>query len=148
MPYILFLILLLTLPGCNRLQTKIENAESIAYTNDFFKKLIKTKNFNIVSFQKIIPLADEAVFYIEGDGQAWINKNRVSTNPTPRNPIALTLASIDDSSNVIYLARPCQYLDLKKEPRCQSHYWTSKRASKEVIESINSAISQIKKNRG
>lgn len=145
MQYILLLVLLLASPGCNRIQTKIENAESIAYTNNFVKKLIKTTDFNIVSFQKIKTHSDDAVFYIEGDGQAWLNKRRVSPNPTPKDPVALKLASIDDSSTVIYLARPCQYLNLEKEPRCQPDYWTNKRASKEVIESMNSAISEIKK---
>ena len=53
--------------------------------------------------------------YIEGDGRAWLNKNRPSLDPTPKNSLALKLAEIDPAPNVIYLARPCQYSKLIKK---------------------------------
>jgi dienelactone hydrolase len=59
-------------------------------------------------------------------------------------PIALKLASIDTNANVLYVARPCQYLWPQKMNRCSSKYWSNKRGSEEVISSINQAISIVK----
>lgn len=136
------------LPGCNNLQTKINNADAIALKSSLKKKIIKTKNFNLVSYQKIDSSSKIAVIYIEGDGLAWTSKHRVSNNPTPDHPVALEMASIDNSSTVIYIARPCQYVDLANETLCRADYWTNKRASKEIIESIDTAISKIKTKSG
>jgi dienelactone hydrolase len=84
------------------------------------------------------------VVYIEGDGMAWISRDQLSSNPTPVQPIALKLASIDTNANVLYVARPCQYLWPQKMNRCSSRYWSDKRGSEEVISSINQAISIVK----
>lgn len=136
------------LPGCNSLQTRIDNADAIALKSNFEKYIIKTKNFDLVSYQKINSSSKIAVIYIEGDGLAWTSKRRVSTNPTPDNPVALKLASTDPFSNIVYIARPCQYVDLSHETYCKADYWTNKRASKEIIESIDTAISKIKTKSG
>ncbi|MDD4183555.1 MAG: alpha/beta hydrolase, partial [Candidatus Omnitrophica bacterium] len=80
--------------------------------------------------------------YIEGDGNAWITRNCLSNDPTPKIPLVLELASIDESANVAYLARPGQYsknLAIKVEPV----YWSGKRFSREVIGSMSEAIGQL-----
>jgi hypothetical protein len=74
----------------------------------------------------------EANIYIEGDGSAWLSRAQQSLNPTPENPVALKLAAEDKSQNVIYLARPCQYVNIDKN--CSSDYWGNKRMAPEVIE--------------
>ena len=145
MQYIFIFALLFSLFGCNSIQTRIENAESISTQNNFHKKVIQTKLFKLISYQKLSRTSEIAVVYIEGDGLAWKNKYKVSQNPTPNNPIALELATLDSSPLIIYLARPCQFINLDNEVNCQHQYWTNKRASIEVIESIDSAISEIKK---
>ncbi len=139
-----FSLLCLNLSGCNNLQTRINDADSLAVKNDFIKKIIPTDQFNIVSHQKINSYSDSAVIYIEGDGAAWLNKYRISPNPTPINPIALEMAILDKSQNVIYLGRPCQYVNTETEVACNPEYWTNKRASSEVINAINTAINNIK----
>lgn len=133
------------LSACNSLQNRLEQAEIISTKNNFERKIIETTLFNLVSYQKINNSSKSAAIYIEGDGLAWKNKYKISPNPTPTNAIALKLATIDTSPIVIYIARPCQFINIDNETNCKPEYWTSKRASKEVIESISAAIDSIKK---
>ena len=40
---------------------------------------------------------------------SWVDRFTPSSNPTPTNPLAFKMALVDESENIIYLARPCQY---------------------------------------
>jgi len=64
--------------------------------------------------------------YIEGDGRAWRNARQPSLDPTPHDPVALKLAAEDPAPNVLYIARPCQYLN---DPARGCHFkvWTEQR---------------------
>lgn len=90
--------------------------------------------------------------YIEGDGAAWINRSQISPDPTPSNPVALKLAVIDAKINsgrqVLYLARPCQFVSFSENPSCNSFYWSSGRYSEAVISSMNMVISLAAKEIG
>lgn len=81
--------------------------------------------------------------YIEGDGYAWVTRNRISGDPTPRQPLALELASLDPAPNVVYIARPCQYTSLDTSYACDEAYWTGLRFAEEVINSMNGAVEWI-----
>ncbi len=83
--------------------------------------------------------------YIEGDGRAWLTRTRASRNPSPKNPVALKLAAQDTGANVMYIARPCQYVSSKKNPQCEYPYWTHKRFAPEIIDSVTAAIDIGKK---
>ena len=83
--------------------------------------------------------------YLEGDGRAWLSRYRASHNPTPRNPVALSLAARDYADNVMYIARPCQYVSFDKNPDCKFPYWTHKRFAPEVIDSVSAVIDLGKK---
>ena len=138
------LLACLLLVACNQVQVRMDSAEFLATGHGFEKSILQTSLFKIVSYQSITSADTVATFYIEGDGLAWSNRTRISPNPTPKNPLALRLALIDPSENVIYLARPCQYVDLSLEKQCHSDYWTSKRLAPEVIDSMNEAITIVK----
>jgi pimeloyl-ACP methyl ester carboxylesterase len=86
--------------------------------------------------------------YIEGDGMAWISRDQLSNNPTPVRPVALELASMDSSVNILYIARPCQYLWPQSMSNCSSDYWNNKRGSEEVISAINQVITIVKAKEG
>ena len=90
--------------------------------------------------------SDTLIIYIEGDGFAWHNRHTPSDNPTPKNPIAFKLAMAHnaETENTVYLARPCQYINLKTQPLCTPKYWTSHRFASEVIQSTNAAIDELK----
>ncbi|WP_414683398.1 lipase family protein, partial [Methylophaga sp. UBA5088] len=77
--------------------------------------------------------------YIEGDGLAWLNRRKISSDPTPVDPLVLKLAVHDKQA--VYLARPCQYV---KSDRCDKKLWTSARFSTEVVESMNQAVTELK----
>jgi hypothetical protein len=120
--------------------SKINKAINIADSAELTSTVIKTSTFKIQAFYRIKKTGSPLNIYIEGDGRAWLNRNNPSANPTPNNPIALRLASIDKNKNVIYLARPCQYVDLSNEEHCDVPYWTQKRFARPVIIAINEAI--------
>ena len=105
---------------------------------------VKTNSFRLAGFYRVGNPRKPISIYIEGDGFAWIDRYTISSNPTPRNPLALKLAGLDQDSNVVYFARPCQFVDLSLERYCNKRYWTSHRFSKEVLSSYNQALDQIK----
>jgi pimeloyl-ACP methyl ester carboxylesterase len=58
--------------------------------------------------------------------------------------VALHLAALDPSPNVIYLARPCQFEGIRSVD-CARTYWTDGRFAQEVIDAYSEAISAIMK---
>lgn len=89
--------------------------------------------------------SDTLRIYIEGDGLAYMSRNRYSPDPTPTDPVALRLATADPSQDVIWLARPCQY---HKGPHCNRKYWTSHRFAPEVIATYDHVLNRIKAETG
>lgn len=84
--------------------------------------------------------------YVEGDGFAWRTRTQASTNPTPKRPVALNLAISDTSgAPVLYLARPCQYVQESDWGQCSPRYWTTARLAPKVIHALSDAISQAMK---
>ena len=72
----------------------------------FEAKQIETSYFSIAVWEKeTIRKKEPLRIYFEGDG-----------NPNPAHKVALYFAEQDPSSNVIYVARPCQWVD---EPICR-----------------------------
>lgn len=82
--------------------------------------------------------------YIEGDGAAWVNHEYPSEDPTPKEPIALSLALAQPIGAVAYLARPCQFIGLDNKSLCSAAIWTSARYSEGVVQSSNQAIDLLK----
>jgi hypothetical protein len=130
------------LQGCSSLSPSIryEYADRLATEKNWQKLTIDTTLFPIQSYVSPIQSGELLILYIEGDGLAWISKTKVSSNPTPLNPMALKLA-LKDKGNVAYLARPCQYL---QNELCLKKYWTSDRFSPDVVSSMNQAVTYIK----
>ena len=147
--YTIILIVTLLSGGCSsKLSPKVRQhtADTVAQAGNLAQQKIVTDDFLLTTYQHFDSTADnkQMVVYIEGDGMAWISRDQLSNNPTPVQPIALKLASVDTNANVLYIARPCQYLWPQKMNACSSKYWSNKRGSEEVILSINQAISIVK----
>ena len=98
----------------------------------------------IISFHKPGRLPGRMVVYIEGDGNAWRSRSRVSRDPTPDDPVALRLALRDPAPGVLYLARPCQYVGREFIAGCDPSLWTTGRYSPDVIEAMDRAITDSK----
>jgi hypothetical protein len=86
--------------------------------------------------------------YLEGDGRAWINRGRVAENPTPDDPVALRLAAADRGSSILYLARPCQYVEGPDFRNCAPLYWSSGRFAPDVVVATTNAIDLAKAESG
>jgi pimeloyl-ACP methyl ester carboxylesterase len=86
--------------------------------------------------------------YLEGDGRAWINRGRVAENPTPDDPVALRLAAADPAPAVLYLARPCQYVEGPDFRHCAPLYWSTGRFAPDVVAATTRAIDIAKTETG
>jgi len=111
---------------------------------DFQHEIIKTKHFQIATWQRISDSNADVHIYIEGDGNSFDAYGRPTSNPTPKNTMFRELVARDKSSNVVYIARPCQFVS---DDVCNIHDWTDARFSANVIDSISYAIKKIAKNR-
>jgi hypothetical protein len=141
---ILRLILLVVFcTGCNSQKVMNNIARDIALTTGLRPILLHTSTFSIKGYYRFQKPGAPLTVYLEGDGLAYLNRNVPSRNPTPKNPMGLRLASLDMRENVVYLARPCQYVDLKVEKLCNIPFWTEKRFAKEVILAIDEAIDKL-----
>src|SRR6056300_840250 len=127
---ILIFLSLLIFTSCSY-QSFDQRVHLINNENDgSFKKVIYDKGFiDIFSLQKI-KNGQEAIIYIEGDGLSWIDRFTPSSDPTPVDPLTFKLAKLDQSPNVIYLARPCQYI-ISNE--CRKEIWTKLQYSKAIM---------------
>ncbi len=107
---------------------------------DFAYKEVQTNTFRLSAWVKIKNPSATVKIYIEGDGHAFYASGRATNNPTPIGTLLREIAFNDTSENVIYLARPCQYI---KDSYCSTQHWTTARFSKEVINATYQAISQL-----
>ena len=146
---IAILALCLSLSSCLTVPSASERltaADTIAQDAGLHRSRVRTAPFLLTAYSRIQNPGQPLHIYIEGDGYAWVTRNRVSGDPTPRRPLALELAALDPAPNVIYLARPCQYTSSEMNSVCEDEaYWTDKRFSEEVIGSMNQAIDKFVK---
>ena len=80
--------------------------------------------------------------YIEGDGHAFDRHGQPTDDPTPQGTFVRELAAKDTSPNVVYLARPCQYI---KSNRCRVSDWTTGRYNSDAVHATQSAILTLMK---
>ncbi|MBU1868974.1 MAG: alpha/beta hydrolase [Candidatus Omnitrophica bacterium] len=148
--FFLALFIFFSASGCAAINQSSDRgypAEKIASSYGFEKFYIHAGQFRLAAFGRFGKPAESVTIYIEGDGHAWQTRSLVSLDPTPLDPLVLLLAVKDDSSNVVYLARPGQY-PVSLKPDCGNEYWAAKRFAPEVIDSMNQAVSQIKQSSG
>ena len=122
---------------------RMSQMNMVSKAQGFTQKTVKGGDFWLATYQKITNPAMPYVFYIEGDGLAFSGKYEVSENPTPMRSMLILLAGLDERPNVVYIARPCQYIPMHLNPRCDASYWTDKRMSDGVVNSISEAIDSI-----
>ena len=134
-------IIIFFLASCISLEKRTNLALDISAKGNFKNFVFNTKNYQIFSAQRLINKNQIINIYIEGDGRSWIDRDTISSNPTPTVPFALNLANIDTDNNVIYLARPCQYAFNQK---CNDSVWTSHQFSKPVLMSYMEVLDAIK----
>lgn len=141
--FILGIILLILTAGCATYGPGYRAADIIASNHYLKKEFVRTDICAITVFHNFTRPNAPLTVYIEGDGAAWRSRRELSEDPTPRHPLVLSLASMDPSENVAYIARPGQ-LTLSGKPDCDPAYWSGKRFSMEVISAMNSTIDNLK----
>lgn len=141
------LVIISGIQGCTdiSLTKRNETADNLALQAGWQKSTLQTQYFSHRAYLPKQNQSERLTIYIEGDGLAWINRHKPSSDPTPLNPLALKLALADGRNDVAYLGRPCQYV---MSSVCEQRYWTSARFAEEVIASTDEAISQLKKQIG
>lgn len=132
------------LVGCVSDDSRI-TAKEIAQHSRLSRDDIQTNPFLIATWSRITAPVHSLRVYIEGDGFAWKSRTQPSDDPTPRNPIGLMLAATDKNQNVLYIARPCQFIGPPLPAHCDKRVWTSDRFSPSVIDAMNDALSQFVK---
>ncbi len=144
--YFIPIAIFLILPGCATVASSFDpqvHTQRIANKHQFTKERIPAGIFTLTAYEKLRQHGSLVRAYIEGDGRAWLSRHEVSFDPTPAHPVLFELAALDPASNVVYLARPCQFDNSATEEPCGPEYWTDKRFSEEVISSVNSALDAI-----
>ena len=106
---------------------------------------IKTDSYEIATWQKIDNPKNNLIhIYIEGDGHAFDAYGQPTSDPTPRGTLMRDLAAADNFENVVYMARPCQFI---MNEYCNESDWTNGRFSQKIIDAQSRAIKQIAKNK-
>ena len=103
---------------------------------------ISSGNYTVASWYKITKPGLPLKVYIEGDGHAFDSKGHPTSDPTPEGLFLRKLAVDDNSPNVVYMARPCQYL---MGQNCCEKDWTTGRFSSAIIDSMEASVGVLKK---
>jgi len=133
-------VIIVIVAACTDSAARLDAARSLALRGGLHQAVLSTPFFNLETFVRNPAPAESVTIYIEGDGAAWVSRTLPSADPTPRNPLALKLAVLDRSANVVYLARPCQYV---RSPACSVDDWTGRRFSEEAVRAVSAAIDQV-----
>ena len=134
------MILAAAITGCTNPHLRRSTAEIIAAKANLHMSVISTSIFEVVVFHRGLDNNKHLHVYIEGDGFGWKTRTRQSNDPTPKNPVSLKLASLDPHPSILYIARPCQYLNKSQLVNCNPKYWSHYRYSADVIESVNEIL--------
>lgn len=119
-----------------------ETADRLGHAVWMYEREIPAGLFSLTAYERIHERGEVATVYIEGDGELTDNFHMDSKNPTPKNPVALHLATKDKSENLVWIARPCQYNGISA---CDEAYWGNERFSPEVLSAYTIALDEIKK---
>lgn len=111
---------------------------------DFMPYVISAGKYSIFTYQKTSDSESPVHIYIEGDGNAFDGAGQPTSNPTPYGTLMREIATSDTGANVVYMARPCQYV---MSDTCRQADWTTGRFSSDIIDSMSIAIRQVAKNR-
>ena len=109
---------------------------------------IDAGGFRLFRLTRRVGRSDTLTIYIEGDGAPWATPFHPPHDPTPVKPIALALAAADPAPAIVYLGRPCQYLDDDALARCDSDYWMGRRFAPAVVAAYGQALDRLKAEHG
>jgi hypothetical protein len=114
-------------------------SDDLAQHFGFTKSVVIGVRFRHVVYHNHSTAPDNILHvYIEGDGTPFEGLHTIADDPTPADPLMLRLMA-SDRENSIDLGRPC-YFGLSRDADCSPIYWTMRRYSPEVLESMETAL--------
>lgn len=136
-------LLALVLAGC--VSDPVASSERLAAAGGAEKSVMPGSGFRHVVFSRNLrpefrPAPARIHVYIGGDGRAFLNRHRVSPDPTPANPLALRLM-LADPAPAVYVGRPCYHG--VADAGCNPDLWTLGRYSEGVIDSMVAVIGEF-----
>ena len=105
--------------------------------DDFVYMPIHAGGYEIASWQKITDDSSVIHIYLEGDGHAFDGRGVPTRDPTPHGTFMRDLAMSDTAPNVVYIARPCQFI---MSPTCHRTDWTTGRFSGRIVDAIGRVV--------
>lgn len=127
--------------------SRSDTAADLASISGLAPRTIAGRQFDLAAYVRP-GRATTLTVYLEGDGFAWVTRSRPSSDPTPKDPMALRLAAADRTGAVAWLARPCQYVGGAQGRGCHQHYWTEGRYAEEVVADTDAALDRLKAETG
>ena len=103
---------------------------------------VTSGKYTVATWFKISKVGQPLKVYIEGEGHAFDRRGVPTDDPTPEGLFLRKLAVDDTSANVVYMARPCQYLMGRN---CTQKDWTTGRFSSEIIDSMEASVGAMMK---
>ncbi len=101
---------------------------------------VNAGEFEIATFQKITDPTTPIHIYIEGDGHAFNGRGMPTSDPTPHGTFMRDMAISDTAPNVVYIARPCQFI---MSPTCHRTDWTTGRFSGRIVDAIGRVVADV-----
>lgn len=104
-------------------------------------QIVEGHGFHHRVFAGPVTAGEVVHLYIEGDGRPFIDRHRVSPEPTPRHSRMLMMMLQDDGP-AVFLGRPC-YFGMAMHDGCDSHWWTTERYSPAIVASMIAAARRV-----
>jgi Serine hydrolase (FSH1). len=101
---------------------------------------VKQNTYTLATWQKITDEKEPIYIFMEGDGNAFNYRGLPTKDPTPKSTFLRNLAFKNTNKNIVYLARPCQYI---KAQNCKEEDWTGGRFSPKIVSDTARTIKQI-----
>lgn len=120
----------------------LQACSTLKIPNTYQYKEITTSTFTLASWQKLTNSYSPIRIYVEGDGYAFDQNGKATNDPTPISTIVRKLAFNDYNPNVIYFARPCQFI---QNALCTKDCWSIGRFSQNAIQALYEASKKIAK---
>jgi len=131
-------IICMILTACASSQAPHPDIQTIATSQHLTFQVITARNgYQVVTLSKFFNSPLPIHIYLEGDGHAWNHSDQPSNDPTPQDLTVINLISQDKNANILYVARPCQFV---WSQQCQVTDWTNGRYSEKMISAIQDAV--------
>jgi hypothetical protein len=125
---------------------RAESAQRAAAPVFMIPRIVPADPFTLQAYERVHQKFAPAILYIEGDGAPYATGTITNFFNTPTDPVGIRLAAQDGSTNVLYLARPCQYRQkFMGSKDCPQDFWTTHRFAPEVLQAYNNALDNMKK---